>query len=252
MSGAATGLAIAAVLPASLGGPSTITETFIWGGVCAGAALLPDIDLPQSTIARTFSPFSQGISYLTDRACVAFCNVTAGPNDAHRTGGHRTLTHTLLFAVALGAAISALVAAFDKPAIITTLFITLGLALRGLASNWARKEGALVTLAVTAALTWVAWTALPPTGGSTSLGLAITIGCLVHCLGDAITKEGIPLFAPFVPRQGKRWWKLTLPAAVSIRANSPIEKFAIMPALALTSTLIAAHAVPNVSAPFGA
>ncbi|MCE5290608.1 MAG: metal-dependent hydrolase [Nocardiaceae bacterium] len=245
MSGAAAGLAVAAVLPPAAGGPSSVAETFIWAGVCAGAALLPDIDLPQSTIARTFGPISHVAAHGINKASAMFYNVTASGRDGHRSNGHRTLTHTVLFAFGLGIVISSLVTAFAKPAIIATLFVTLGLAIRGLAGDWARKHGPIMTTAVTGLLSTLAWTSIPPATGSTSLGLAITTGCLVHYLGDAITKDGVPLLAPLVPINGRRWHAINPPALVCIRANGLVEKIAILPALTLTTVALAAAALPT-------
>ena len=37
----------------------------------------------------------------------------------------------------------------------------------------------------------------------------MALGCATHCLGDAITKEGVPFLAPLIPLGGKRWWGAT-------------------------------------------
>src|SRR5699024_10464258 len=76
MSGAAAGLAMAAVLPPSWGGPTTVGGAFIFAGVTAGAALLPDLDTPQATIARSFGPLSQGLAHVVETGSRTFCNAT--------------------------------------------------------------------------------------------------------------------------------------------------------------------------------
>ncbi|RDI23253.1 LexA-binding, inner membrane-associated putative hydrolase [Rhodococcus sp. AG1013] len=135
MSGAAVGLAAAAIMPTDWGGPTSLAETLAWAGVCAGAALLPDLDHPQSTVARSFGVASQIASEGINAGSSAFYGLTRTVKDGARDGGHRTLTHTLGFAILLGVGVSALVAAFARPAIIGTLFFTLGLAIRGLAGS---------------------------------------------------------------------------------------------------------------------
>ncbi|MFD0471915.1 metal-dependent hydrolase [Nonomuraea thailandensis] len=54
--------------------------------ICAGAAMLPDLDHPSATIAQTFGPLTWGLSKLVSWI----------------SGGHRGATHSLVFAVALG------------------------------------------------------------------------------------------------------------------------------------------------------
>lgn len=245
MSGAAVGLAAAAILPAGWGGPTSLAETFAWAGVCAGAALLPDLDHPQSTVARSFGIVSQLVSEGLNAVSAAFHGLTGTRRDGTRTDGHRTLTHTLLFAVALGAGVSGLVAAFGKPAIIGTLFVTLGLAIRGLAGDWSKKQGWLAVTLAAALLSVIAWQAFPADTGSVSLGVAITLGCVTHCLGDGITKEGIPFLAPLVTIKGKRWWEFTLPSLVRIRADGPFEKVVLLPALTVATVVLAVLAVPG-------
>ncbi|GAB2640669.1 hypothetical protein GCM10027068_20350 [Prescottella soli] len=68
-----------------------------------------------------------------------------------------------------------------------------------------------------------------------SLGVAVALGCVTHCLGDAITKEAIPFLAPFVTIRGKRWWEFTLPSMIRIRANGPFEKVVLLPALTVAT-----------------
>ncbi|NHE69048.1 metal-dependent hydrolase [Rhodococcus sp. D-46] len=95
MSGAATGLAIAAVLPPEWGGPTSIPGAFIFAGITAGAALLPDLDSPQATIARSFGPLSQAVAHVVERISLAFHSLTSTKRDDNRENGHRTTTHTL-------------------------------------------------------------------------------------------------------------------------------------------------------------
>ncbi|MFI6430776.1 metal-dependent hydrolase [Rhodococcus oryzae] len=246
VSGAVAGLLAAQVLPPEWGGPTSTAEVFTFAGVCAGAALLPDLDTAQSTVARSFGPVSQLVARAVDELSLWFYRLTRGKRDPKRRGGHRTLTHTALFAIALSAGISALVIEFGRPAIIGTLFVTLGLALRGLAGSWAARNGWIAVTLVAAALSAFTWTWYPDEVGSRALGVAVGLGCAVHCLGDAITKEGVPFLAPFLPWGRRRWWELRLPSMLSIRAGGTVEKVVLGPLLTLVAVGLAVWAIDGV------
>lgn len=243
MSGAAVGLAVADLLPLDWGGPTSTPETFTFAAVCAGAALLPDLDTTQSTVARSFGPVSTILAKGVDAVSLGFYTLTKGRRDGKRRGGHRTLTHTALFAAGLGVGVSALVVQFGKPAIIATLFLCLGLALRGLAGELAKEKGWLAVSAVAAVLSALTWQWYPTEAGSTGLGIAVALGCATHCVGDAVTKEGVPFLAPFLPLGKQRWWELRLPSFLSIRAGGPFEKVVLGPVLTLTVGLMAVWAI---------
>lgn len=243
VSGALVGLLVADVLPRDWGGPSSTPEALAFAGVCAGAALLPDLDTAQSTVSRSFGPVSQALARGIDKVSTAYYNITRGSKDRKRRGGHRTMTHTALFAALLGTTVSLAVARFGREAIIAVLFITLGLALRGLFGNWAKKNGWFVVTLVTAVLSVVMWRAFPGNVGSTGLGVAVALGCATHCLGDAITKEGIPFLSPFVPWRGKRWWEFRLPRALAIRAGGPFEIVVLGPVMTVAAVGVAIWSV---------
>src|SRR5882724_8016011 len=60
-----------------------------------GAALLPDLDHPQSTVSRTFGSISQGFSSGMNAVSHGIYRLTRTRRDSNRDGGHRGLTHTL-------------------------------------------------------------------------------------------------------------------------------------------------------------
>lgn len=147
--------------------------------VATGAALLPDIDHPSATIARSGGPFTKAMSSAVGAAA-----------------GHRGGTHTLL-AAAVFAAIAALVAALDwrvqtpllgevqvGAVLVVTAMTVFGVSalkfVRGPIAPWI--TGLLVGL-VTAA-------AAPDT--SVWLPLAVGVGVVAHLLGDMLTVGGIP------------------------------------------------------------
>jgi membrane-bound metal-dependent hydrolase YbcI (DUF457 family) len=110
-------------------------------------------------------------------------------------------------------------------------------ALFGLAEKWTKKTrakyGLLSVMGVSALLTALTAVALPDNAGTFPwLGLAIGAGSVMHCLGDAITKMGVPFLWP-IPIRGKRWYDITLPWFMRIRAGGTFEYVVLLPALTL-------------------
>ena len=224
MSGAAVGLAVVTALPAEWGGVTEPAEVFAYAGLAAGAALLPDLDSPQATVSRSFGPLTLAISHAVENISQGFVNLTRGRKDPRSNNGHRTLTHTLWFALAMGAACSALLAAFGKPAAIGMLFFLLGLALRGLLPDWVDKHSWLVVTAASFVLAVLAWEYVPSSATGPVMASAVTVGILTHQAGDMITKRGIPFLAPLLPWRGRRWWNWRMPELLRIRASGPADK----------------------------
>ena len=73
------GLAVGAGIGVAVFGLSSPTWLIPTVAVC-GAAILPDIDEPGSTVSREFGLVSEGFSFLVNKIA----------------GGHRKLTHSLL------------------------------------------------------------------------------------------------------------------------------------------------------------
>lgn len=219
MSGAAAGLAMASVLPASWGGPETVPQALVFAGITAGAALLPDLDLPGSTLARSFGPVSDLLSRVVENLSQAFYNLTRTSKDEPANHGHRTATHTLWFAIAVGVGTAGLVSAFGQTAVVALLFLLLGFALRGLAPQWAKKKGWLVVTGLSAAAALAVWVAVPQAASGIALGMAVFVGVVVHDIGDWLTKQGVPFLGGVVTIKGKRWWDFAPPSVLRIRAG---------------------------------
>jgi membrane-bound metal-dependent hydrolase YbcI (DUF457 family) len=147
--------------------------------VTSGAALLPDLDHPQSTIARTFGPVSQAISH--------------GVNII--SGGHRMMTHSLFFTALTTGGTWAAIHFLGDVAAWVIIFAMAGLAARGLhlgpksgMASWATTTGVAVAVTAVAAVwgpsnfEWLYW--------------AMGVGVFLHLVGDSITPSGIPLFWP--------------------------------------------------------
>jgi membrane-bound metal-dependent hydrolase YbcI (DUF457 family) len=154
---------------------------------CAGAALLPDLDHPQATIAHFLGPVSQAVSRVV--------NLLAG--------GHRMATHSLLFCVFAALLVQGLLSVFGSQAAMWVLWVLIALALRGLGIAPPGKGSVVVgaTIAVEAfALTWLV--GAHSDGGWGFLPLAVGLGCLAHLGGDCCTPERCPLLWPSRKRYG--------------------------------------------------
>lgn len=143
-------------------------------GATAGAALLPDADHPEGTIA-----FSLGAP--AKAACRWINRVS---------GGHRHATHSLAFVPAIGLMVWGLDAFVpDAPCIVLSLLLV-----------WAFRALHLIhrhlTIPVAVAVTVAAGVTHVPLGW---LPIAVALGVLVHLGGDCLTIEGCPLLWPLVP-----------------------------------------------------
>lgn len=235
MSGAAGGLALATSLPATWGGATTTAEILAYAGLTAGAALLPDLDAPGSTVARTFGPVTGVASRAVAAGCVLIVNTTGTRRDARISGAHRTATHTLWFALLAGACAWGLDGVFGENAVVGMLVFFAGLALRGLFPGWSRKHGGTVPILVAAALGVAAYTTVPALQSPLLPASAVATGVLLHLVGDMLTTSGVPLTSPLIPRGVRRWWNWTLPAVVTLRTSGVADQ-----ALLLVCTALAA------------
>lgn len=235
-SGMAVGLAVGLLTeaPPALG----ITNA----ALVAGAALLPDIDQPQATVARVFGPLSQAFARQVNDVSAAVYEHTATPFDDDRDGGHRGLTHTLVFAAALG--LLAGLAAQWTAGLAVVLFLCVSLALRGLLGNAARRYGWLATTTVAGALTAVLVMSLPEGYGTGQLGLLVGLGCAVHCWGDSLTLSGCPWLFP-IKINGQRWYPIGTPEFLRFRAGGTAERAVVLPGWIAGAAALAFTYVPG-------
>lgn len=197
--------------------------------VCAGFALLPDLDHPPSLIARTFGPVTQAVAAGVSRLAVAVHARTATAQDRPSRGGHRQLTHTAVFAVAVGLLVAAVAGLGGRWAVAGVVFTAVGLALRGLLTARERRRNGPLTLAAVSALAAVGCAWLPGTSWAW-LGLPAGLGCLAHTLGDALTRLGVPLLWP-VPVAGQRWYRVGIPRVLRITTDGWVESRLLLPVL---------------------
>jgi membrane-bound metal-dependent hydrolase YbcI (DUF457 family) len=198
--------------------------------VCAGGALLPDLDLSGrvttnqggATVARTFGVFSLFAAEVIEKVSLGVYTATKLSRDPRRTNGHRTLTHTLPFAALVGWGTTTLAGHYGRWAVIGIVFLMVGLALRGLFDSWAERAGWLIVSITSAVIAFVTVGNLPGNRGYPMLGFAVGVGCVVHLLGDLITKNGVPILWP-IPL-GRRMWKMVgIPNSIAVKVGGPGE-----------------------------
>jgi membrane-bound metal-dependent hydrolase YbcI (DUF457 family) len=248
--GALAWLAGAGAVTTLTGYPQSPAELAVYTVVCTGSALLPDLDVAGrvfrnrggATAAKVFGVVSLFAAECVEKLSLAVYRLTRTPQDRRRRNGHRTLTHTLAFAILLGALVSGLVASFGRPVVLVVLFLTAGLAIRGLMAEWVARNGWLITTLAAGAATVIAYQGLPA-DGYPLLGVAVGLGCAVHLAGDMITHHGCPLLWP-LRIQGQRWYMVTTPPALSVRAGGGFERAVLLPGLTAAVLVAAAWQVP--------
>jgi membrane-bound metal-dependent hydrolase YbcI (DUF457 family) len=246
LSGAAVWLAGSWALDHFAGYGQSPLAIAVGTAVCAGGALFPDLDLSGrvtrnrggATVARTFGVVSLFIAEVIEKVSLGVYHATKLSRDPKRTNGHRTLTHTIPFTVLVGWGTTALCAAYGKWAVIGILFFMIGLALRGLFDEWAKRVGWATVTLISAAAAYLTFLNLPGDRGYPMLGLAVGIGSLVHILGDMITRNGVPLLWP-IPIKRRMWTMISVPDAIAIRAGGKVETVVLRLAFTVISLLSA-------------
>jgi membrane-bound metal-dependent hydrolase YbcI (DUF457 family) len=175
--------------------------------VCAGAALLPDLDHHDGLIANSLGPptrlLARGVSAIS--------------------GGHRHATHSLLFAVLAGWIAWGLLRWAGRPAQLVLSLLCAGFALRAVHLTEPLHERRLHWSAIAlaaGAITYAEARFLP--GLWHWLPIAIAVGCLLHVVGDVLTPEGVPLLWP---------WNERVAIPVLDHTNDWTETFVVVPVL---------------------
>ncbi|MEU6236302.1 metal-dependent hydrolase [Kitasatospora sp. NPDC047058] len=208
--------------------------------ICAGAALAPDLDHKAATISRAFGPVSRALCEVIDNLSYAVYKSTRGKGDPRRSGGHRTLTHTWVWAVLCGAGASAACVYGGRWGVLVVLFVHMVLAIEGLLWRHARVSSDVLVWLLGACSAWMlvevldkpgngaAWLFTEPGQEYLWVGLPIVLGALVHCIGDALTVSGCPVLWP-IPIGRRRWYPVGPPKGMRFRAGSRVEIKILMP-----------------------
>lgn len=237
---AATGLLTGAAVGVLLG--SHVSDPLICAAVGAGAALLPDLDEPGSTVGRSLGVATEGVSRLLRSASSTVYAATGTEYElrAGKDGGHRHLTHTLPAVVVFGLVAWGLSAVAPLGVgLVVFAMSALGVgavarSLKVLGPLRHRKLGALVAAGL------AALGAVTADGGAPWLiGVTVAVGSLTHILGDWLTRSGVPLAWPVVHR-GKRWWMFRSPVAFHT-GKSPVETGIKWTSAVVSVVVMAAH-----------
>lgn len=157
--------------------------------LAGGAGVIPDLDHPDARPAAAFGLVSRLVARLTAKAA----------------GGHRKLTHSVPFAIGLGTAVFAAgllpFGNWVSGVLVWGMTVFSG-SLLGPSLGF--RPSPVLLMASGAAAGWaVAVIEVPLTVGIRwALPFIIGGGCLLHILGDWLTKGGVPLLLPF---SKKRW-----------------------------------------------
>jgi hypothetical protein len=252
MSGAAIWLGGVALYSNATHTPITPAILLLGTAVAAGAAALPDLDSNSSTIVRSLGIFGKLLYHLVTVVSVTAYEATRTSKDDPAKGGHRTLFHTGIAAIVAGG-VTALLTTIASPISfwgakltggqligLIIMGILLNVALAGLFGHFIKKLrssfGPYLLLLISFGLTVGLAFALPAGNGKTYawLGLAVGGGWMVHLLGDAITKMGVPMWWP-LKIHGRRWWDIALPTFMRIKAGGTFELVILFPLFTIAS-----------------
>ncbi len=195
--GAAAWLAGCAAAAAAGHDPS-LYQVVVGTPLAAYGAIWPDIDCPSSSVARSLGWPTKKLAEFVAWFGRRLHDSTRTRLDAPDRDGHRTITHTVLFA-ALSVALFGVLGEHGGmwPPMVMTAFAA-ATALRALRVRGMRRYALAVAVAA------VGW--LWPAPDGWWLGWAIGGGALVHNLGDRMTNTGVPLAFP-IKLAGRRWYK---------------------------------------------
>lgn len=199
--------------------------------ICAGGALVNDLDHPKARLAQLGGRPTRWVAKQVGRLGAGVHAATKLDADRPDLDGHRTLTHTFVFAALAGVLVAGLAGLSDElgdwlarttgwpiaelgkllAAGIVFTFTKLGYAAARSAFGGTQRRmriwpGKIRRWRKATVVAWAAgiyaYTVLP--ADVWWLGLAVGVGLATHCLGDAITAAGCPILWP-LPIPSRVW-----------------------------------------------
>ncbi|WP_181399901.1 metal-dependent hydrolase [Actinokineospora spheciospongiae] len=243
MSGLAAWAGVTALATGSAVGNLSAKGWLVGAVLATGAALLPDLDHPESTVSSTFGPVTAAASKLINAISHGVYRLTRTKRDSNRDGGHRGLTHTLVFAVLAAVVTTATVQTSRSWALPLLMFFFCGLAVRGILHKWSPRHDALWITGTSLLLTYAClkWTDQTDADAA-ACGVAVGIGCIAHYFGDAITEQGCPMLWP-VPIAWKTWYPVAPPKVMRMRTGGKVEMAVVGPVLTVVAVWMSAIAL---------
>lgn len=200
----AAGAAFLCLIPGFITGYWALIARVVIG---AGFALWPDMDHAKATAATTWGWLSKLFANLLEKFSAFIYYSTRRGKDAKRQGGHRTFTHTLVFALITG--IGTYFIAQTMLGMCIVLFMGFCLGLRGLFKK-INRYGKLNLWIIAAAPCVLLYTTAQPIISPLILAIVVGISTFVHSLGDCLTNSGAPLLWP-IPIKGQLWYRFKAP-----------------------------------------
>lgn len=177
----------------------------LFTGLTAGAAVLPDIDHPNSSLAHCFGFLTKAFAWLIGKI----------------SGGHRHLTHAFLgiggFAGLAWLAVKFRPDLAGKIGLVIFLSLLIASGLYALGVHGHLADALAIVAAVALTLSGI---------GLAHLALAVLLGCATHVAGDMLTDAGCPLFFPF----SEHHFRL-LPKPLAFTTGTRPELWVLDPAL---------------------
>lgn len=213
LTGLTGGCCMAAMLPAA-----PITARALVVVTYGGASLLPDLDQPQATAARSLGFVTKGLAHLMDWVSLqAYYATTAVGDSPERQSGHRLLTHTVPASVVAGLLVG--VSWWVSPVAMALLVALLaGLLAHGF------KYGGVPLFFGAGLVSWFTFTSDP--WWWWTIPTAVTLGCVTHIAGDWVTNSGVPVLWPLVSQQ-KRWRLVN--SGITFDAGGSVETNLVRP-----------------------
>ena len=195
-------------------------------------ALIPDFDNTSSTAKSSMGIFGEPITFAFRESSRLVQTIHTKQDAKSRAKAHdvvhRGFWHSLVGAGALALIVNFLTSNPLTTAVLlpfgfvgisnlgaliaaTLCLAAMHIAMSGLnvgalkAVKGVKNIGSTLMFLVSVAVTLLFFNAIPA-GQYTWLGYSLGIGAVVHIIGDAFTKAGVPLFSPIIPRKGKLWY----------------------------------------------
>lgn len=247
LSGLAIFLLIVALIPGF--GDNYLNSNSLWVLIIAtlttvGAALLPDLDNTSSTVRNSLGIVGSVISTGFRATSLVMQSTIRTRKDDANPDPHRGFWHTFVASIIFGLVtwfLTNIQTELTLPLFGTITigfiiafflsFILVHLALTALIASSFKKLkksfpfGEVLSFAISFTLTFLLFLRIPSDVNFLWLSISITLGMMIHILGDAMTVSGVPFLWP-IPIRGKMWWNIRF---TKMKAGGTLEKSLFIP-----------------------